>query len=35
VEEEGEVAEEEEVVEDHRLHLISTFPNNPLNKHKM
>ena len=32
---EEEVAEEEGVEEDHRVHLILTLPNNPLNKHKM
>jgi len=35
VEEEGEVAEEEEVEEDHRPHLISMFLSNPRNKYKM
>jgi len=35
VEEGEEAEEEEEVVEDHRPHLTSMFPNNPLNKHRM
>jgi len=35
VEEEGEVVEEEEVEEDHQHRLISMFPNNLPNKHKM